>query len=116
MNNNDPGRQIVMCFRRRGAGWRHGRYVGSKAGRARAPAKCGMTAGSGEGSGQVPSPGSASPGGTRPVQGGGARRGGGSGAVPATGGEASSPGAASQRRLASVDSAVQPQRATSGVL
>ena len=89
-----------------------GRYVGSKVGRARASAKCGMTAGSGEGSGQVPSPGSASPGRTGPVQGGG----GGSGAVPATGGGASSLGAASQRRLASVDPAVPPQRASSGVL
>ena len=93
-----------------------GRYVGSKVGRARASAKCGMTAGSGEGSGQVPSPGSASSGRTGPVQGGGARRGGGSGAVPATGGGPSSPGAASQRRLASLESAVPPQRASSGVL
>ena len=93
-----------------------GRYVGSKAGRARASAKCGMTAGSGEGSGQVPSPGSASPGRRGPAQDGGTRRGEGSGAVPATGGGASSLGAASQRRLVSVDSAVPPQRASPGVL
>jgi DNA-binding GntR family transcriptional regulator len=63
--------------------------VGSKAGRPRvAPAKCGMTVGSGGSSRQVPSPGSG----------------------------ASSLGMAGQRRLAPSSAAVPPQRAPSGVL